>query len=50
MVTAIPKASSRTRIEEDFDTFDFELSDEEMERIFGMQVGLLSRLRRLLDL
>ena len=50
MVVAIPKASNQTHIEENFDVFDFELSDEEMERIFDMQGGLLSRLRSLLGL
>jgi diketogulonate reductase-like aldo/keto reductase len=50
MVVAIPKASSRGHIEENYDVFDFELSDSEMERIFEMQGGLLSRLRGLLGL
>lgn len=50
MVAAIPKASSRSHIEENFDVFDFELGDEEMERIFDLQGGLLSRLRSLLGL
>jgi diketogulonate reductase-like aldo/keto reductase len=50
MVVAIPKASSQTHIEENFDVFGFELGDEEMERIFDMQGGLLSRLRSLLGL
>jgi len=50
MVVAIPKASSKTHIEQNFDVFDFELSDEEMERIFDMQGGLLSRLGSLLGL
>jgi diketogulonate reductase-like aldo/keto reductase len=50
MVAAIPKASSRSHLEENFDVFDFELSDEEMGRIFEMQGGLLSRLRSLLGL
>ncbi|WP_416838731.1 aldo/keto reductase [Haloferax sp. DFSO52] len=50
MVAAIPKASSQTHIEENFDVFDFELSDTEMERIFDLQGGLFSRLRSLLGL
>ena len=50
MVAAIPKASNRAHIEENFNIFDFELGDEEMERIFDMQGGLLSRLRSLLGL
>ncbi|WP_224333804.1 aldo/keto reductase [Haloprofundus halobius] len=50
MVAAIPKASSQAHIEANFEVFDFELSDEEMDRIFDMQGGLLSRLRSLLGL
>jgi diketogulonate reductase-like aldo/keto reductase len=50
MVVAIPKASTSTHIEANFDVFDFELGDEEMERIFDMQGGLLSRLGSLLGL
>ncbi|WP_136591519.1 aldo/keto reductase [Salinigranum halophilum] len=50
MVAAIPKASSQTHIEQNFDVFDFELTDEEMERIFDLQGGLLSRLRTLIGL
>ena len=50
MVAAIPKASDPAHIEANFDVFDFELEDEEMERIFDVQGGLLSRLRTLLGL
>ncbi|WP_411968711.1 aldo/keto reductase [Haloferax sp. YSSS75] len=50
MVAAIPKASSQTHIEANFDVFDFELDGDEMERIFDLQGGLLSRLRSLLGL
>jgi diketogulonate reductase-like aldo/keto reductase len=50
MVVAIPEASSRTHIEENFDVFDFELSDVEVERIFDRQGGLFSRLGSLLGL
>jgi diketogulonate reductase-like aldo/keto reductase len=50
LVVPIPKASGRTHIEENFDVFDFELGDEEVERIFELQGGLLSRMRSLLGL
>lgn len=33
-VAAIPKASSEDRLRSNFDVFDFELSEEEMERVF----------------
>lgn len=35
-VTAIPKASSRGHMEENFDIFGFELNDAEMTRLFDM--------------
>ena len=35
-VCAIPKAQSREHQESNLDVFDFELSEEEMERIFGL--------------
>jgi 2,5-diketo-D-gluconate reductase B len=35
-VAAIPKASSEERLRANLDVFDFELSDEEMERIFAL--------------
>ncbi|NHK29357.1 aldo/keto reductase [Parvularcula flava] len=35
-VAAIPKATSREHIEENFDIFDFELTDEEMKKIFAL--------------
>ncbi|MGH3087309.1 MAG: aldo/keto reductase [Rubrobacteraceae bacterium] len=35
-VAAIPKASSEDRLKSNFDIFDFELSDEEMSRIFSL--------------
>ncbi|WP_152041151.1 aldo/keto reductase [Salinigranum salinum] len=50
MVAAVPKASSPAHIEENVDIFDFELSDEEMERVFDLQGGLVSRLRTHLGL
>jgi 2,5-diketo-D-gluconate reductase B len=33
-VAAIPKARSEDHLKSNFNVFDFELSDEEMERIF----------------
>ncbi len=36
-VVAIPKAASENHLESNLDIFDFELSDEEMERIFALQ-------------
>jgi 2,5-diketo-D-gluconate reductase B len=36
-VVAIPKAASEDHLRSNFDIFDFELSDEEMERIFALQ-------------
>ncbi|MFB6189567.1 MAG: aldo/keto reductase [Halapricum sp.] len=49
-VSAIPKASRPAHIRENVDVFDFELTDEEMTRIFDLQGGLLARLRRALGL
>jgi 2,5-diketo-D-gluconate reductase B len=36
-VAAIPKAASGDHLRSNFDIFDFELSDEEMERVFTLQ-------------
>jgi diketogulonate reductase-like aldo/keto reductase len=49
-VAAIPKASSEAHLRENFDVFDFELSDAEMERVFDLQGGLVSRVREALGL
>ena len=35
-VSAIPKATSEEHLEENLDVFDFELSEEEMDRIFSL--------------
>jgi 2,5-diketo-D-gluconate reductase B len=35
-VAAIPKATSEDHLRSNFDVFDFELSNEEMERVFGL--------------
>jgi diketogulonate reductase-like aldo/keto reductase len=50
MVAAIPKAASHEHRAENLDVFDFELTDEEMRRIFDLQGGLLARLRERLGL
>jgi 2,5-diketo-D-gluconate reductase B len=36
-VAAIPKAASEDHLRSNFDIFDFELNDEEMERVFTLQ-------------
>lgn len=38
-VAAIPRSTSENHIEENFHIFDFELADDEMERIFELQRG-----------
>jgi len=50
MVTAIPKASSREHLQQNIDIFDFELTGEEMERVFELHGGLLTKLRQQLGL
>ena len=50
MVSAIPKASSRKHLKENIEIFDFELTDEEMERVFELHRGLGSKLRDALGL
>lgn len=44
-VSAIPRAASREHREENIDIFDFELTAEDMARIFDLQGGLVTRLR-----
>lgn len=44
-VVAIPKASSRSHLEENLDIFDFSLSVPEMETVFDLQGGLLQTVR-----
>src|SRR3712207_174495 len=36
-VVAIPKAASEDHLRSNFEVFDFELSDEEMERVFALR-------------
>jgi diketogulonate reductase-like aldo/keto reductase len=50
MVSAIPKASSRSHLEENIDIFDFELTNEEMETVFELHRGIGSKLRDALGL
>lgn len=38
-VVAIPKSSRKERMQENFDIFDFALTEEEMERMAGMEKG-----------
>lgn len=38
-IVAIPKSVRRERIEENFDVFNFELSDAEMEKITGLDTN-----------
>ena len=38
-VVVIPKSTHKERIEENFDIWDFTLSEEEMERIFSLDMG-----------
>merc|ERR1712151_497448 len=39
-IVPIPKSSTQSRIEQNFDVFDFELSTEEMDTIAKQDVGL----------
>lgn len=49
-VAAIPKATSRDHQRENVDVFDFELTDEEMMRIFDLRDGLTDRIRSVLGI
>lgn len=49
-VSAIPKAASREHREENLDVFDFRLSDDEMNQVFELQGGVLTRIRNLLGI
>jgi diketogulonate reductase-like aldo/keto reductase len=49
-VAAIPKAAGPAHQRENLAVFDFELTDAEMARIFDLQGGLVSRLRRRLGI
>jgi diketogulonate reductase-like aldo/keto reductase len=50
MVSTIPKAAEIEHVRENFDVFDFELSDEEMREIFDLAGGLPDGLRERLAL
>lgn len=49
-VSAIPKAAETEHVRENFDVFDFELTDDEMRGIFEMAGGLPDGLRERLEL
>jgi len=49
-VAAIPKAASRQHRQDNLDIFDFELTDDEMRRIFDLQGGIVTRIRQALGL
>ena len=49
-VAAIPKASSEAHLRDNLAIFDFELSNDEMERVFDLHGGLVERLRSALGL
>lgn len=49
-VSAIPKAQRPEHLRENIDVFNFELTTEEMDRIFDLQGGLVTRLRNRLGL
>ena len=49
-VAAIPKATGTQHLRENLAVFDFELTDEEMGRVFELQGGLTDRIRALLGL
>ncbi len=50
LVSAIPKAANHDHIRENFDVFDFELTDDEMRQIFEKRGPLVDRLMTLLGL
>jgi diketogulonate reductase-like aldo/keto reductase len=50
MVSAIPKATKREHQKENIDIFDFQLTEDEMNQIFQLQGGLVTRLRNRLGL
>ncbi|KXB09499.1 aldehyde oxidoreductase [candidate division MSBL1 archaeon SCGC-AAA833K04] len=43
-VSAIPKASSKDHLRENFDIFDFELTDDEMRKVFELRGGIIDRI------
>ncbi|WP_266081553.1 aldo/keto reductase [Haladaptatus caseinilyticus] len=46
-VIAIPKASRSEHLQENFDVFDFKLTDDEMDAIFAVTGGVIDRLREM---
>jgi diketogulonate reductase-like aldo/keto reductase len=49
-VAAIPKASGTRHLRDNHAVFDFELTDDEMNRVFELHGGIAARLRELLGL
>ncbi len=49
-VVAIPKAADEDHLRENLDVFDFEVTDEELRRIFDIEGSLTRHLRELLGL
>lgn len=45
-VIAIPKAANEAHLRENFEVFDFTLTDDEVERIFELDGGLIEEVRR----
>jgi diketogulonate reductase-like aldo/keto reductase len=50
VVSAIPKATSHEHLAANLAIFDFELSDEEMVRVFDLRGGVVDRVRSALGL
>lgn len=49
-VSAIPKSENKSHQRDNIDVFDFELSLEEMERIFELHGGVMDRMKSVIDL
>ncbi len=49
-VSVIPKSGNREHQQENFNIFDFKLAPDEMEKIFELHGGVMSRIRSVLDI